>query len=76
MYGDQVFLVMHHRLALVTLNLGQLAQEVLLIGKKKLWKLYYIPNLVQKITSNIHDRKKKIKKITNNILGRGKKIKN
>jgi hypothetical protein len=36
MYGDQVFLVMHHRLALVTLNLGQLAQEVPLTGKKKL----------------------------------------
>jgi hypothetical protein len=36
MYGDQVFLVMHHRLALVTLNLGQLAQEVLLTGKKEL----------------------------------------
>jgi hypothetical protein len=28
MYGDQVFLIMHHYLALVTLNLGQRAQEV------------------------------------------------
>jgi hypothetical protein len=36
MHGDQVFLVMHHRLALMILNLGQLAQEVLLTGKKKL----------------------------------------
>jgi hypothetical protein len=36
MYGDQVFIVMHHRFALVTLNLGQLVQEVFLTGKKKL----------------------------------------
>jgi hypothetical protein len=28
MYDDQVFFVMHHCLALVTLNLGQQAQEV------------------------------------------------
>jgi hypothetical protein len=63
MYGDQVFVVMHHCLVLVILNLGQLAQEVPLAGKNKLWKLYYIPNLVKKITSNIHDRKQKIKKI-------------
>jgi hypothetical protein len=34
MDGDQVLLVMHHHLALVTLNLGQLAQEVLLTRKK------------------------------------------
>jgi hypothetical protein len=35
MYGDKVFLVMHQCLALVTLNLGQRAQEVSLIGKMK-----------------------------------------
>jgi hypothetical protein len=41
MYDDQVFLVMQYRLALVTLNLGQPAQEVSLIGKKN-YKNYTI----------------------------------
>jgi hypothetical protein len=31
MYGDQVFLDMHHRLAFVILNLGKLAQAIPLI---------------------------------------------
>jgi hypothetical protein len=47
---------MHHCLALVTLNLGQRAQEVSLTGKMKLYSQFS-----QKITSNIHGRKKKLK---------------
>ena len=53
MYDDQVFLVMHHCLALVTLNLGQLIQEVTFTGKKII--LYF--QLVKKIISNILGRK-------------------
>jgi hypothetical protein len=37
MYGDQVFLVMHHCFALVTLNSGQLVQE-----RKRNYKNYTI----------------------------------
>jgi hypothetical protein len=58
MYGDQVFLVMHHCLALVTLNLGQWAQEVSFTGKMILYSQFS-----QKITSNIHGMKLKIKKL-------------
>jgi hypothetical protein len=57
MYGDQILLVLHHRLAPVTLNLRQLTQEVYLT-KENNYKNYTIPNLLKKMTSNIHGRKK------------------
>jgi hypothetical protein len=40
MYGNQVLLVMHHRLVLVTLNLGQPAQEVSFTGKNKNYTVF------------------------------------
>jgi hypothetical protein len=39
MYSNQVFLIMHHRLALLTLNLGQPTQGVPLKGKKEIQKI-------------------------------------
>jgi hypothetical protein len=56
MYGDQLFLVMHHCLVLVTLNLGQRAQEVSL-RKNEIIKIILYSQFSQKITSNIHSRK-------------------
>jgi hypothetical protein len=48
MYGDQVLFVMHHRFALVTLNLGQPAQEVPLIANIFLIKIKLYSQINQK----------------------------
>jgi hypothetical protein len=48
MYGDQVLLVMHHRLALVTLNLEQLAQEVPLTERSIKIKIIIYFQITQK----------------------------
>jgi hypothetical protein len=58
MYGDQVLLVMHHRLALVTLNLEQPAQEVPFTRKKNYENYTIFQIYFKKITINIYNREK------------------